>query len=70
MTDTHASWSPVAPLPDIYPGRQFLDEAGLVVIQAVFPNLNRVCYTQGRDGAMHSLSQEEFLRQFGPLHIH
>ena len=68
--NTNVTQWPVAPLPDIYPGRQLLDEAGLVIIQAVFPNLNQVCFTQGRDGAMHSLSQEEFLRQFGPLHIH
>lgn len=68
--NTNVTQWPVAPLPDIYPGRQFLDETGLVIIQAVFPNLNQVCYTQGRDGVIHFLSQEEFLRQFGPLHIH
>jgi hypothetical protein len=70
MTDTHASWSPVAPLPDIYPGRQFLDETGLVIIQAVFPNLNQVCFTQGRGQEFLFLSQEEFVRRFGSLHIH
>ncbi len=69
MTE-NTSWSAAAPLPGIYPGCQFLDEAGLIVVQAVFPNLDQVCYTQGRGQEFLFLSQADFLKRFAPLQFH